>query len=111
MTFLEWFKQKLAGPLIMFLITSLSAGVWSLVAVSLNNKDDLLLISEQMKNAVQKNQNLDTTDEKLAQNIQLLTDNQLKLRLDVADTKAEVKMLRKDIEAEIKLIRRDMNRG
>jgi len=100
---MDWFKQKLLGPLVMFLITSLAAGMWMLVVISLENKNALATHLQAFTAAIEKSiasdARHDIVDAVNAKSIKLLTNQQIQLRLDTANNSKDIEMLRRDIEA------------
>ena len=77
---IEWLKDKVLGPFIMFIIASLSAGTWAIVLIILNNQGE----SERHDTLIEGNNKL---IERLAVDVKKLVEGQ-----------AEIKFLRRDVD-------------
>ena len=83
----KWFRDNLAGPLSMFFIASLGAGVFTLVSIALANQTQLKLMAQFMKNSVKNDDHHDSIDKEFKKAIKSL-----------AEGHTEIKFLRRDVD-------------
>ena len=94
----KWFKENLAGPLSMFFIASLGAGVFTLVSIALANQSELRLITQFMHHSLQSDNKHDEVDNKLAEAMRKLVQVQTDFRIEMSENKTRDSILRRDFD-------------
>lgn len=93
-----WFKDKLAGPLAMLIITSLSAGIWTLVVIALGNQTELKMRTQFMKQSILNDARHDKVDEQLAATMQRLAEVQTEFKIYMSEKNARDFLFRRDLD-------------
>ena len=94
----RWFKENLAGPLSMFFIASLGAGVFTLVSIALANQSELRLITQFMRHSLENDSKHDVVDNKLAEAMRQLVKVQTEFRIEMSNNKTRDSIVRRDLD-------------